>query len=544
MRSFLNQFESDRVTKLCSAADSDEKLFWKLLKGQKSSSQMSAFLVNGSLITDINEIRNVWADHFEALGTPSQSATYDNGFAAQVSAHVKETFEACLDDPGGILNEPLTYDEIASVCSKLKPGVCGFLLDYEHIRYAGPPLWNLLFILYQECFCQFSVPKNIKKGIILPLFKGKGVKANNKDSYRGITLFPTLCKIYEMVLLNRLEKFAADRGYFSELQFGFREGLGCIAASFTILETINHMLERGSKVFSCFLDVRKAFDTVWIDGLLYKLFNDLSIKGRMWLAIKDLYTDVKAQVLYSGELSGEFDVSQGTGQGRIFAPFMQKVYINSLLQKLSNHCYAISINSLSLPAPSFADDVTLLALFPSFLKTFLNICHQYSVTWRYEFNHTKSGVVTFNILDNIEKTRKKAGMIFSSDFDRRKTKPLIYLKFWKQACLPCLLFGAELFSLNMGQLCQLEHCQQWFLKNVFYVPKFAPGHLLLKISNLNSIESEIGLKKLLCLQWLRVCFVAERPVFLRLTLPLLWFYQAFVKPLINMIYSTIFSGGF
>ena len=127
----------------------------------------------------------------------------------------------------------------------------------------------------------------------MPLFKGKGAKANNKDSYRGITLFPTLCKIYEMVLLNRLDKFSADRGYFSELQFGFREGVGCIEASFTILETINHMLERGSKVFSCFLDVRKAFDTVWIDGLLYKLFNDLGIKGRMWLAIKALYTTLK-----------------------------------------------------------------------------------------------------------------------------------------------------------------------------------------------------------------------------------------------------------
>ena len=122
MRSFLNQLESDRVTKLCSATDSDERLFWKLLKGQKSSSQMSAFLVNGSLITDINEIRNIWADHFEALGTPSESPTYDNGFAALVSAHVKETVEACLDDPGDILNEPLTYDEIANVCSKLKPG--------------------------------------------------------------------------------------------------------------------------------------------------------------------------------------------------------------------------------------------------------------------------------------------------------------------------------------------------------------------------------------------------------------------------------------
>ena len=44
-------------------------------------------------------------------------------------------------------------------------------------------------------------------------------------------------KIYETILLNRLEKFAADSEYFSELQFGFREGVGCIEASFTILET-------------------------------------------------------------------------------------------------------------------------------------------------------------------------------------------------------------------------------------------------------------------------------------------------------------------
>ena len=46
------------------------------------------------------------------------------------------------------------------------------------------------------------------------------------------------------------------------------------------------MLERGSKVFGCFLDVKKAFDTVWIDGLLFKLFSDLGINGRMWLALK------------------------------------------------------------------------------------------------------------------------------------------------------------------------------------------------------------------------------------------------------------------
>ena len=134
-------------------------------------------------------------------------------------------------------------------------------------------------------------------------------------------LFPTLCKIYEIILLNRLEKFVADSEYFSELQFGFREGVGCTDASFTILETINLMLDQGSKVFSCFLDVRRAFDTAWIDGLLFKLFSELSISGRMWLVIKDLYTNVKAKVLYAGALSREIDILQVTRQGRIIAPF-------------------------------------------------------------------------------------------------------------------------------------------------------------------------------------------------------------------------------
>ena len=143
------------------------------------------------------------------------------------------------------------------------------------------------------------------------------------------------------------------------------------------------MLECGSKVFGCFLDVKKAFDTVWIDGLLFKLFSDLGINGRMWLALKDLYTDIKARVSFAGSLSREFNISQGTGQGRLLAPFMYKVYINGLLKTLSEHCFAISINSLSLPSPSFADDVTLLALFPSFLQTLMNLCHSYSLRWRY-----------------------------------------------------------------------------------------------------------------------------------------------------------------
>ena len=69
---------------------------------------------------------------------------------------------------------------------------------------------------------------------------------------------------------------------------------------------------------------------------------------------------VKARVLYSGSLSRMDDISQGTGQGKNFAPFMYKVYINGPLNVLSNHCYAIFISGLSLSSPSFADDISLI----------------------------------------------------------------------------------------------------------------------------------------------------------------------------------------
>ena len=51
---------------------------------------------------------------------------------------------------------------------------------------------------------------------------------------------------------------------------------------------------------------------VWIDGIMYKLFSELGIGGGMWKVIEDLYTNVKAQVLYAGSLSRKIDVSQGT----------------------------------------------------------------------------------------------------------------------------------------------------------------------------------------------------------------------------------------
>ena len=74
---------------------------------------------------------------------------------------------------------------------------------------------------------------------------------------------------------------------------------------------------------------------------------------------------------------------------------MYKVYINALLINLSNHACLLNIDGLSLPSPSFADDISLLAIQSSLLEVLMQMCYCYSLKWRYEFNNSKIGVVTF-----------------------------------------------------------------------------------------------------------------------------------------------------
>ena len=92
------------------------------------------------------------------------------------------------------------------MCANLPLDKSGISLSYEDIRFGGPSLWKVLHKLFTNFFADMGVPTLLKTTLILPLFKGKGLKAYLKDDYRGITVFPTLCKIYEIILLKKDRK--------------------------------------------------------------------------------------------------------------------------------------------------------------------------------------------------------------------------------------------------------------------------------------------------------------------------------------------------
>ena len=104
---------------------------------------MSAFLVNGDLLTDKKAIRAMWADHFQALGT--EIATFDKDFFTKVTDSVREVFSTFVNDPNGILCEPLEYEDVARVCSTLNWGFLVLKLIMNIFDMPGHHYGNFCF---------------------------------------------------------------------------------------------------------------------------------------------------------------------------------------------------------------------------------------------------------------------------------------------------------------------------------------------------------------------------------------------------------------
>ena len=78
-------------------------------------------------------------------------------------------------------------------------------------------------------------------------------------------------------------------------------------------------LREDKKTYAFFLDIQKAYDSVWHDGLWYKLW-DMGVKGRMWRVMKKMYEPSKSAVLLEREKSDTFTIEQGMAQGCSLSP--------------------------------------------------------------------------------------------------------------------------------------------------------------------------------------------------------------------------------
>ena len=91
------------------------------------------------------------------------------------------------------------------------------------------------------------------------------------NNYRPISLLPICSKIFERLIFNELFRFFIENNLISHHQSGFKPGDSCINQLLSITHEISQSFDEGFDVRSVFLDISKAFDKVWQDGIIFKL---------------------------------------------------------------------------------------------------------------------------------------------------------------------------------------------------------------------------------------------------------------------------------
>ena len=121
-------------------------------------------------------------------------------------------------------------------------------------------------------------------------------------SYQPISLLSAIMKLFERVIEKRLRKHLEDNGFFSKYQSGFRKSKSTNEHVFRLSQTIMESSNWGKHVIAAFLDVEKAFDNVWHNGLRYKIYQ-LGLPTKLWRWLSDFLVRRAIQVKNEGFLS-------------------------------------------------------------------------------------------------------------------------------------------------------------------------------------------------------------------------------------------------
>ena len=130
--------------------------------------------------------------------------------------------------------------------------------------------------------------------------------------------------------------YLIDNNLISLHQSDFKGGDSCINQLLSITHKIYKSFDEGFEIRGVFLDISKAFDRVWHDGLIFKL-QENGISGKLLLLLKYFLNSGKQRVVLNSQYSSCRDVNAGVAQGLILGPLLFLIYINDLPNGLKSN---------------------------------------------------------------------------------------------------------------------------------------------------------------------------------------------------------------
>ena len=334
-------------------------------------------------------------------------------------------------------------------------------------------------------------------------------------SYRPISLISSIMKLFERVIEQRLRSHLEHIGFINKHQSGFRRAKSTDDHLFRLSQSIMESFNRGEHVVAAFLDVEKAFDNVWQNGLRYKIFQlDLPTKMTRWLS--DFLVGRLIQVNVNNFFSNQINPKAGVPQGSVLSPLLFLIYVNDLPAPHHNQ------NSLS----QFADDTAQWAFSlnvrfaAKLLQQDLLKLAMWCAKWRIKLNPEKTKVIIFSRSILARKTElnlklygetlkiypqvKFLGITFDSQLkfkkhfedilDRCNTQyhrlrllanqkwgpsPSTLIQIYKQCIRPIFEYGAlSTITTSDNIISKIQRLQNKFIRLALRLPKYICSKLL------------------------------------------------------------------
>ena len=285
-----------------------------------------------------------------------------------------------------INTSPFELGKIKRNIKKSHLSHCG--ISGKFISLISTPVSFSMSRLFNNLFEIGHFPNIWKIAHITAIYKKSGPKTC-KTSFRPISILPTLSKIFESVLHDRLLKHCTENQIITDKQAAYLKGDSTVSQLMYIVHNIKQNWTNKKITQGLFLDVSAAFDKVWHNGLLAKL-DQIGVEGTFLDTIRSYLAGRKQVVVVNGVKSDILEVQAGVPQGSRLGPLLFIIYMNDI------------VNDIESDILIFADDTSLMATGSDPAETAeqlnrdLEKISQWATKWKVIFNAKKSKDIIFS----------------------------------------------------------------------------------------------------------------------------------------------------
>lgn len=292
-----------------------------MLGNHSGKTQNQSLVVDGTEITEPEDLGNVYNNFFSSVGENAASCLNSDGDINR--------FNTIEYSSRSIFMRPASPTEVSNIIRTLDSskatGVDGF--PVSALKQFSVMISQIICTCFNDCLTSGIYPDCLKKAIVYPVFKGGDPK--NPTNYRPISVLPAINKVFEKLLSARLSNFLDSTALLNPRQFGFRQGSSTEVAVLELVDDIAHSVDQKLIAGVVFLDLSKAFDT--IDHLLLlKKLDAYGIRGVANDLLRSYLSDRQQKVMISGVGSDFRSVKCGVPQGSNLGPLLFLIYINDI----------------------------------------------------------------------------------------------------------------------------------------------------------------------------------------------------------------------